>query len=281
MTATIQIYVNIGFGCVIAVKTAYDTWMDLFHVVDLVVDLEMPDVPASIAKKMRFRLTPNMIKCATELYLDNLKQMVVSVFAQVRRKVLGQLDEARVTAEALVLDADITALSELTRSALQDPEQRRKIIREKITAAITNNLLVEMEAIVLPKALKMMSQVDKHTPPPPGIKNKVATKSKRMLVEKKVIPHPGKLLTKMMMKSFKHMLPTFVRAVVAQQYDSPPDLASQSDLNLIAISTEEGKPLGVVTPSLQPPPPAAAGPDNSLFGSLAFCYCDEEQSAEV
>ena len=121
MTATVQINVNISMGGWSAAKKMYETWKSLFHVVDLVVDLEMPDVPTTTAKKLRFILTPRMVKTATELYLDNLKQLVISVFAHVRRKVIGQFDEARVAAEALVVDVDPAML-------VKRPEARSRIL---------------------------------------------------------------------------------------------------------------------------------------------------------
>ena len=267
-----------------AAKKMYETWKSLFHVVDLVVDLEMPDVPTTTAKKLRFTLTPHMVKTATELYLNNLKQLVISVFAHVRRKVLGQFDEARVAAEALVVDVDPAALCEATRSALQDPGQRRKIICENITAQIAGVLLDEMEAIVLPKASKMMSQVDKHTPPPPGIKSQLAMKSKRLMIDKKVLPDPGKVLTKTMMRSFKRTLPTFVRAIVTQQYGTSPDLAPQ------LVAPENG--ILVHSDSLDigfdtAPPPGPGLIENSprmqllLHGSLVMCACTDDRDADA
>ena len=72
----------------------------------------------------------------------------------------------------------------------------------------------------MPKASKMMSLIRLHEPTPPGIKDKITKSSKRILIDKKILPDPGIVLTRMMLKSFKRMLLPFVRAIVILEDDN-------------------------------------------------------------
>ena len=101
LVSTIQIYVAIAMAFVAGVKMAFETWLALFHRVDLVVSLGLLDVPTPVARRLHFRLSPNVVKLATVRYLDNLKQLVVSVFAHIQRKVLEKFDDALRVAGAL------------------------------------------------------------------------------------------------------------------------------------------------------------------------------------
>lgn len=213
LVSTIQIYVAIAMAFVAGIKMAFETWLALFHRVDLVVSLGLLDVPTPVARRLHFRLSPNVVKLATVRYLDNLKQLVVSVFAHIQRKVLEKFDDALRVAGALdVADLDTIEIS-------QDPTQRRRTVCEQVALDIVQRLLIELESIVLPKASKMMSQIMKHEPTPPGAKDQVVKASKRILVEKKLLIDPGKVLTKMMLYEFKRELPLFVHHIVTRQYD--------------------------------------------------------------
>ena len=96
---------------------------------------------------------------------------------------------------------------------------RQKLVCEKTANALTTSLLNidELEAIILPKATKMMAQILKHEPRPPQMHGIAIFYLKRLLVKNKIIPDPGKLLTGMMLGQFKSKLPIFVLTIVTQQ----------------------------------------------------------------
>ena len=155
---TVQIYINIAMGMTAAIVKTMEAYLALFKEVDVVVGLELPDVPGRVARKLIFRLTPDMVRLVSELYLDNLKQMVVSSFDHIHRKVLEKFDDERTAAEALVAGADLKELREETQIALNDPHELKMLLRENISMHITASLVHELEAILLPKASKMMKQ---------------------------------------------------------------------------------------------------------------------------
>jgi hypothetical protein len=220
---TIQIYINVGMGIIAALKKYFEAWLALFHEVNLVVSLELLGLPGILGRQLVFKLTPSMVELATTLYIDNLKQMVIAVFVQIRQKAEEEFDEACAAAHALVANADSQTeeLSQETQDALKDPSERDKIICEKVAISITAALLPQLESIVMPKASKMMSLIVQYEPDPPSIKGKIIKSSKKVLVEKKILPDPGKVLTKLMIPSFARMLPMFVRAIVWLRNNAP------------------------------------------------------------
>ena len=219
-TVTVQIYINIAMGMTAAVVKTMEAYLALFKEVDVVVGLELPDVPGRVARKLIFLLTPDMVRLVSELYLANLKQMVVSSFGHIQRKILEKFDDERTAAEALVAGADLTGLREATQISLKDPYERKMLICEKISVDITASLVHELEAILLPKASKMMKQIRKHEPMPPGIKGKVTKVSKKILIEQGILGDPGALLVRMMLRTFRSKLPVFVRAIVRTKFDA-------------------------------------------------------------
>ena len=219
-TVTVQIYIHIAMGMAAAVVKTMDAYLALFKEVDVVVGLELPDVPGRVARKLIFRLTPDMVEFVSELYLDNLKQMVVSAFDHIHRKVLEMFDDKRTAADALVAGPDLKELREETQIALKDPHELKMLLCEKISIDITASLVHELEAILLPKASKMMKQIRKHEPMPPGIKGKVTKVSKKILIEQGILGDPGALLVRMMLRTFRSKLPVFVRATVRTKFDA-------------------------------------------------------------
>lgn len=187
---------------------------------NVVTGLELSGVPGGLGRELVFKVTPSMVKLATKHYVDNLQHLVIAVFAHIRHTILDEFDEARVKAEDLIARVDPGDLSKSTQDALKDPFDRRLLVCEIIVKDLTVALLPQIEEIVLPKALKMMSQVGKHELSPPAIKDKVAMASKRILIQTKVLIDPGKILMKLMLHPLQRMLPTFVRAIVRLQSDN-------------------------------------------------------------
>jgi hypothetical protein len=224
-------------GFLTSVKKYVEAWLALFHDIDLAVGLKLTTLPGALGRQLVFKLTPGMVSLVTSLYVDNLKEMVIAVFEQLRQKIEREYDDTHANALALIAGADTAALSPVLQSALKTGHKRTKILREKISSDITVILLPQLEAIVVPKASKMMKQIAKHEPTPPGIKGKITKASKRILVEKKIIADPGKVLTMLMLPTFKRVLPAFVRAIVRLESELPNRLDVDVELVTSAFNT--------------------------------------------
>jgi len=254
LISTIQIYVNIGMGFYAAFHKAFEAYFGLFFEVNVVTGLELSGVPGGLGRELVFKITPSMVKLATKHYVENLQHLVIAVFAHIRHKILDEFDEALLNAEVLIGRVDPGDLSKSTQDALKDPFDRRLLVCEIIVKDLTAVLHPQMEEIVLPKALKMMSQVGKHELSPPAIKDKVAMASKRILIQTKVLTDPGKILMKLMLHSLQRMLPTFVRAIVRLQSDNLLSPAVENVGTQIAVQVD-GRD-SKLTSSPPPRPPA-------------------------
>lgn len=277
LISTIQIYVNIGMGFYAAFHKAFEAYFGLFFEVNVVTGLELSGVPGGLGRELVFKLTPSMVKLATKHYVENLQHLVIAVFAHIRHKILDEFDEALLKAEVLIGRVDPGDLSKSTQDALKDPFDRRLLVCEIIVKDLTAVLLPQIEEIVLPKALKMMSQVGKHELSPPAIKDKVAMASKRILIQTKVLTDPGKILMKLMLHPLQRMLPTFVRAIVRLQSDNLLSPAVENVGTQIAVQVD-GRDSKLTS---SPPPRTPAESVGVAPVSVSLMMCASELSCNA